>query len=110
MLKPKVIYTSIVIVAAIAVGVNKHIKDKRRDIKTAALVDFERVVKPLLHDHCERCHGPEMQKANLRLDSLAAVMKGGYSGPAVTGGRVYVMDRQLSSGATNPASPSSTAP
>ncbi len=30
---------------------------------------------------------------------------GGYSGPAVSGGRVYVMDRQLATGATNPASP-----
>jgi outer membrane protein assembly factor BamB len=30
---------------------------------------------------------------------------GGYSGPAVAGGRVYVMDRQLAKGATNPSSP-----
>jgi outer membrane protein assembly factor BamB len=28
---------------------------------------------------------------------------GGYSGPAVADGRVYVMDRQLATGATNPA-------
>ncbi|MEO7299450.1 MAG: PQQ-binding-like beta-propeller repeat protein [Verrucomicrobiota bacterium] len=30
---------------------------------------------------------------------------GGYAGPVVTGGRVYVMDRQLAKGATNPANP-----
>ena len=30
---------------------------------------------------------------------------GGYSGPAVVGGRVYVMDRQLPSGGKNPANP-----
>ena len=30
---------------------------------------------------------------------------GGYSGPAVAGGRVYVMDRQLAKGASNPSSP-----
>ena len=30
---------------------------------------------------------------------------GGYTGPAVAKGRVYVMDRQLAKGATNPASP-----
>jgi hypothetical protein len=29
---------------------------------------------------------------------------GGYSGPAVANGRVYVMDRQLATGAKNPAS------
>ncbi|MEO6184423.1 MAG: PQQ-binding-like beta-propeller repeat protein, partial [Verrucomicrobiota bacterium] len=28
---------------------------------------------------------------------------GGYAGPAVAHGRVYVMDRQLAKGATNPA-------
>ena len=30
---------------------------------------------------------------------------GGYTGPAVAKGRVYVMDRQLAKGATNPTSP-----
>jgi outer membrane protein assembly factor BamB len=30
---------------------------------------------------------------------------GGFSGPAVAGGRVYVMDRQLSPGTSNPANP-----
>jgi outer membrane protein assembly factor BamB len=30
---------------------------------------------------------------------------GGYSGPAVANGRVYVMDRQLATGANNPANP-----
>ncbi len=30
---------------------------------------------------------------------------GGYSGPAVAKGRVYVMDRQLAKGATNPSNP-----
>src|SRR5882672_4440335 len=30
---------------------------------------------------------------------------GGYSGPAVAKGRVYVMDRQLAKGAANPSSP-----
>src|ERR1044071_9139355 len=29
----------------------------------------------------------------------------GYSGPAVAGGRVYVLDRQLASGASNPKDP-----
>ncbi len=34
-----------------------------------------------------------------------APIGGGYSGPAVAEGRVYVMDRQLGKGATNPANP-----
>ncbi len=31
---------------------------------------FEAKVKPLLVDHCFSCHGPDVQKANLRLDTL----------------------------------------
>jgi hypothetical protein len=44
---------------------------------------FETSVRPLLAAHCYRCHGPDKQKAGLRLDSLAAILKGGKSGPAV---------------------------
>lgn len=31
---------------------------------------FKAQVKPLLENHCVACHGPEVQKANLRLDTL----------------------------------------
>lgn len=34
-----------------------------------------------------------------------ATIGAGYSGPAVAGGRVFVMDRQLAPGATNPGNP-----
>ncbi len=44
---------------------------------------FERRIRPLFHDHCIECHGPEKQKAGLRLDSREAVLKGGESGPTV---------------------------
>src|SRR5262249_42128254 len=33
------------------------------------------------------CHGPEKQKAGLRLDQKAAALKGGDSGPLVVGGK-----------------------
>ncbi len=44
---------------------------------------FENDVRPLLVDHCFKCHGSQKQWAGLRLDSRAAVLKGGDSGPAV---------------------------
>ena len=47
---------------------------------------FERKVRPLLHAQCLKCHGPEKQKAGLRVDSRAALLKGGDSGPAVVPG------------------------
>ena len=47
---------------------------------------FENEVRPILHDRCVECHGPEKQKAGLRLDSLASALGGGDSGPALIQG------------------------
>ena len=44
-------------------------------------------VKPLLDSRCVTCHGAEKQKGGLRLDSRAAAMQGGESGPAVVPGK-----------------------
>ncbi len=48
---------------------------------------FEKNVRPLLAARCHECHGPQKQKANLRLDSRPAVLKGGDTGPAVVPGK-----------------------
>ncbi|MCS7047268.1 MAG: DUF1549 domain-containing protein, partial [Gemmataceae bacterium] len=49
----------------------------------SAVEFFERRIRPALAEHCWKCHGPEKQKGRLRLDSRAAVLLGGDSGPAV---------------------------
>lgn len=41
---------------------------------------FESKVRPLLIDHCVRCHGDEKQEGGLRLDSQTAFVKGGENG------------------------------
>lgn len=43
---------------------------------------FETQIRPLLAEHCVGCHGPRRQEGGLRLDSRAAVLKGGDSGAA----------------------------
>jgi cytochrome c553 len=48
---------------------------------------FEREVRPILADSCWKCHGPEKQESDLRLDSRARLLQGGVSGPAVVPGR-----------------------
>jgi hypothetical protein len=47
---------------------------------------FEKSVRPLLAAHCFECHGPKKQRAGLRLDSRAALLAGGDTGPAVVPG------------------------
>jgi cytochrome c553 len=48
---------------------------------------FEKAVRPILVEQCVRCHGPEKQKGKLRLDSRAALLAGGASGPTVVPGK-----------------------
>src|SRR3954470_1024242 len=53
-----------------------------------ATVDFfETKVRPVLANHCWQCHGPDRQKASLRLDSREALLKGGETGPAIVTGK-----------------------
>ena len=47
---------------------------------------FENVVRPLLHRRCLKCHGELKQSGGLRVDSRAALLKGGDSGPAMRPG------------------------
>src|SRR5437667_5806636 len=47
---------------------------------------FEAKVRPLLATSCASCHGPAQQMGGLRLDSRAALLKGGTRGPAVVVG------------------------
>ena len=49
-------------------------------------IDFNRDVAPILQASCVKCHGSLMTQAGLRLDSEAAVLKGGVSGRAIVPG------------------------
>ena len=48
---------------------------------------FEKRVRPVLVERCYECHGEKKQKGGLRLDSAAAVAKGGDSGAALVPGQ-----------------------
>jgi hypothetical protein len=47
---------------------------------------FADVVLPILKERCVECHGEETAKGELRLDSLAAIRRGGESGAVVVAG------------------------
>src|SRR3954471_6332484 len=52
----------------------------------AAEPDYLRDVKPILSEHCYRCHGASQQKGGLRLDTAGLAKKGGDAGPALVAG------------------------
>src|SRR6266702_4240845 len=51
---------------------------------------FEKRVRPVLVEHCYACHSAQAKepKSGLRLDSRAALVKGGARGPAVVPGDI----------------------
>ena len=61
---------------------------------SAAEISFEKDVWPILESRCIKCHGPDKiekgkvkhAKADLRLDSVKAIQKGGDSGLVVLPG------------------------
>jgi hypothetical protein len=48
---------------------------------------FEKRIRPVLVQRCEKCHGPDKQKGGLRLDSKAGWIRGGDRGPAIIPGK-----------------------
>jgi hypothetical protein len=48
---------------------------------------FEAKIRPVLTEQCYQCHGPKKQSGGLRLNSQAAVLKGGDTGPALVPGK-----------------------
>ncbi len=55
-------------------------------VATGAPVDYVREVKPVLAQHCYRCHGASQQKHGLRLDTATGLLKGGQAGPGFKAG------------------------
>jgi hypothetical protein len=49
-------------------------------------IDFVRDIKPILDDHCLKCHGPSKPKSGFRVDDREALLKGGENGKDVIPG------------------------
>ena len=66
--------------AVLAVTMLSCTADERNDL-------FERLIRPILVEHCSACHGDRKQSGELRVDSLKALLQGGDSGPAIVPGQ-----------------------
>jgi cytochrome c551/c552 len=49
--------------------------------------NYDEHIKPILRQHCLKCHGEDKQKAGLNMQTYAAAMKGGSGGEALIAGR-----------------------
>jgi hypothetical protein len=48
---------------------------------------YQKDIRPLFAASCLRCHGEQRPKGGLRLDNLAAALKGGKDGAVITPGK-----------------------
>ena len=53
----------------------------------ANAVDYAKDIKPVIAANCYRCHGANMQKGGLRLDTATLAIKGGDTGAAILPGK-----------------------
>jgi mono/diheme cytochrome c family protein len=56
-------------------------------VAAAGPVEYAAAIKPLFARHCVACHGPDKQRSGLRLDTGAAALRGGNSGPVILAGK-----------------------
>ncbi|HYG78000.1 MAG TPA: PSD1 and planctomycete cytochrome C domain-containing protein [Planctomycetota bacterium] len=55
-------------------------------LNVPAKVDFVKHIQPIFQTACNKCHGAEKQKGELRLDSKKLAMQGGSSGKSILPG------------------------
>ncbi|OAI51794.1 hypothetical protein AYO44_04820 [Planctomycetaceae bacterium SCGC AG-212-F19] len=84
-LAPAVGLTALAMLGWVATGAAEDAA-KPAPVSPEAAQFFESKVRPLLADHCFKCHGATKQKGSLRLDSRAAILAGGDQGPAIIAG------------------------
>jgi hypothetical protein len=67
----------------VAVQARLAMADEPAAADAAAIEQFERSVRPLLAEHCWKCHSGDEPKGELRLDSAEGLARGGASGATV---------------------------
>ncbi len=83
--KPVIICLGVTLILSLATvqAAEKEKKNTKVDTSklpppaSAAGVTYAKDIKPIFDKSCIKCHGAEKQKGKLRLDSLAAALKGG---------------------------------
>ena len=76
---------TLAVMSVVVVRVSAQPSTIERDMQ---LEFFEKRIRPLLSEHCYKCHSAQSEKlkGGLRLDGRELLLKGGDSGPAVVPG------------------------
>src|SRR4051794_25182297 len=72
--------------AAVAAPVSAFAAEMERVSDAAGIEFFEKKIRPVLAEHCYKCHSGEKIKGGLQIDQRDAIRKGGEHGPAIVPG------------------------
>src|SRR6476469_888413 len=75
-----------VLCACVAAPVSALAAEMERVTDAAGLEFFEKKIRPVLADHCYKCHSGEKIKGGLQIDLRDTLRKGGKHGPAIVPG------------------------
>ena len=75
------------VVAILGMALAGGVRAEEAEFSLEQIEFFEKQVRPLLVEHCQKCHGATKPKGELRLDSREALLKGGDTGPALVPGK-----------------------
>src|SRR2546426_8551748 len=75
------------LVVAVMVNSTARAEDKKLPPAATKEIDYAQDIDPILKNNCIKCHGPNKQKSNLRLDSREAALKGGDIGKPIVVGK-----------------------
>jgi uncharacterized membrane protein len=60
----------------------------KKPISVEQALLYEQVIQPILSERCSQCHRQDKQKGKLSMQSIAEMIKGGKTGPAVVAGKL----------------------
>ena len=72
---------------ALVLSVSAAAKKELPPVSKKTGLTYDKDIKPIFEKSCFECHGDKKQKGKLRLDSLAATLKGGENGKAFVAGK-----------------------
>jgi len=61
--------------------------DQATELDAERAAHFESKIRPVFATTCIKCHGPDKQEGELRLDTKASLLKGGESGEVIVAGK-----------------------
>ena len=83
----KTLTLGITLAAGLVLAATASAADKLPPASDKKGVSYATDIKPIFEKSCFKCHGTEKQKGKLRLDSLAAALKGGEEGKDIVPGK-----------------------